>query len=152
MTETSAGTLRRAARLIRKLASEATPGPWERPLDVRNKDIVGAALPDDEEPRSWADGIIPDYMTRGYLGRYRGQRERVSVVHCATDSLGTHLRKRNGRDLEYVAAMHPGVGLAVAAWLDSAARDAEQIGPDPFAVAVAVAFLGEAAPEAEAAP
>jgi hypothetical protein len=42
----------------------------------------------------------------------------------------------------YIAAMHPGVALAVADWLESAAEDAEQIGPDPHAVAVARAING----------
>jgi hypothetical protein len=40
------------------------------------------------------------------------------------------------------AAMHPEVGGALADWLDSAAIDAEQIGPDPHALAVARAILG----------
>jgi len=42
----------------------------------------------------------------------------------------------------YIAAMHPGVGLLLAEWLDSAAEDAEQIGPDPHAVATARAING----------
>ena len=119
-----AAMLERAARGMRERAGEATPGPWERPLDVRHKDLVGAALPEDEKPRQWEDGIIPDYMTSGYVGRYRGQRERVGVVQCNTWSDGTHSRKRNGRDLEYIAAMHPGVGLAVAALLEETAERA----------------------------
>lgn len=44
----------------------------------------------------------------------------------------------------YIALMHPGVGLALADWLESAARDAEQIGPDPFALTVAGQLLGGA--------
>lgn len=42
----------------------------------------------------------------------------------------------------YAAAMHPGVGELLAKWLDSAAMDAEQIGPDPRAIAIARAFNG----------
>jgi len=37
----------------------------------------------------------------------------------------------------YIATMHPGVGKALCAWLESAAEDAVQIGPDPHAVALA---------------
>jgi hypothetical protein len=37
----------------------------------------------------------------------------------------------------YIAAMHPGVGTAIADWLDSAAYDAGMIGPDHHALAVA---------------
>jgi hypothetical protein len=33
--------------------------------------------------------------------------------------------------------MGPNVGAVLAEWLDSAAKDAEQIGPDPHALAVA---------------
>lgn len=143
--EHPASVLKRAAELMRKRAEEATPGPWERPLDVRNKAVVIAARPDDEEPRQYRDGIIPAEFAshKGPTGRYAGQRERVGVVQCNTWSDGSHDRKRNGRDLEYVAAMHPLVGLAVAAWLDSATRDAEEIGADPSAVAVARAYLGD---------
>lgn len=118
--ESPAEVLRRAAEKLRKLARDATPGPWERPLDVRNKAIVIAARPDDEEPRQWHDGIIPAELAshKGPTGRYAGQRERVSVVQCSTWSDGSHDRKRSGRDLEYVAAMHPEVGKALAALLE----------------------------------
>lgn len=44
-------------------------------------------------------------------------------------------------DLRYIAAMHPGIGLAVTDWLESAAENAEQIGPDPRALAVARQLL-----------
>ena len=154
--ESPAETLSSAAKLMREMARAATPGPWERPLDTRNKDIVGAALPGDEKPRSWEDGIIPGYVTGGYLGRHAGQRERVSVVHCSTWSDGSHARERNGRDLEYIAAMSPPVALAVADWLDDEAGKAAQMdGYEDSAayplmlagyrlpLAVARAFLGE---------
>lgn len=119
--------IRRAAALMRKRAQEATPGPWERPLDTRHKNIVGAALPDDEKPRHYLSGIIPEEFGKhpGYENRYAGQRERVSVVECPTSRLGSFERERNGRDLEYIAAMHPGVALAVAEWLEETARRAE---------------------------
>ncbi|MEH0542965.1 hypothetical protein QA802_07750 [Streptomyces sp. B21-105] len=42
----------------------------------------------------------------------------------------------------YIATMHPGVGKALAAWLESAARDAREIGPDPHALTIARAVLG----------
>jgi hypothetical protein len=43
---------------------------------------------------------------------------------------------------DYIAAMHPGVGAAVADWLDSAAEDAELIGADHRALAAARQILG----------
>ncbi|MFI5473168.1 hypothetical protein ACIA6D_23375 [Streptomyces cacaoi] len=42
----------------------------------------------------------------------------------------------------YITAMGPNVGTALAEWLESAARDAQEIGPDPHALAVARAVLG----------
>lgn len=47
------------------------------------------------------------------------------------------------QDARYIALMHPPVALALADWLDSAARDAEEIGPDPFALRAARAVLRE---------
>ena len=136
--ETPAQFLRRAAALIRKRASEATPGPWERPLDVRGKTVVIAPLPDDEKPRTWRNGIIPaDAVSRGGpTGRYAGQRERTCVVSAPSDSITGFYRKRSGRDLEYIALMHPGVGLAVADLLEDHAGSYDQMTQD-FGIAAA---------------
>jgi hypothetical protein len=119
-----ADELEAAATLLRKRATEATPGPWERPLDTRDKAIVGAALPEDEEPHSWRDGTIPEYFGQypGYANRYAGQRERVAVAAASTRSNGRHARKRSGRDLEYIALMDPDVGLTLADLMDAFAR------------------------------
>jgi hypothetical protein len=121
-----ASVLEQAAAQMRERAAAATPGPWERPLDTRHKNLVGAALPEDEEPRQWQGGIIPESFAQysGYSNRYAGQRERVGVVSAAILSVGGFTRKRSGRDLEYIAAMHPGVGLAVAEWLEESSRQA----------------------------
>ena len=43
----------------------------------------------------------------------------------------------------WIALAHPGIGLALAAWLESAAEDAELIGPDYRALAVARQVLGQ---------
>jgi hypothetical protein len=43
----------------------------------------------------------------------------------------------NGANADYIALMHPGVGAALAVLLDDAAVDAEMVGPDPSAVAIA---------------
>jgi hypothetical protein len=42
----------------------------------------------------------------------------------------------------WVSTVHPGLGEPLAAWLESAAEDAEQIGPDFRALAVAKVLLG----------
>lgn len=48
----------------------------------------------------------------------------------------------NAANAEWIAAVDPTVGAALANWLESAAEDAEQIGPDPHALAVARAING----------
>jgi hypothetical protein len=134
MSEGPAEILRRAAMLLRERAEAATPGPWERPLDVERACFVGAALPDDELPTGHESGIIQDYGQRGYLGRYVGQRERCEVVAAPTMSDGSFIRgslvpqgetrrppSRSGWDLDYIASMHPVVGLAVARLLATTA-------------------------------
>jgi hypothetical protein len=110
MTESPAAFLRRASTHLRALAQAASPGPWERPLNTRYKAIVTAPLPEGETG-SYIDGV----------DRATGERERCCVVLANTWSNGKHYRKRSGRDLEYIAAMHPGVALAVADWLDAEA-------------------------------
>ncbi len=103
---TPADELRTAAQTLRKLADDATPGPWVRPLNTRYKSTVSAPLPEGERG-SWLDGIDPT----------TGKRERCTVAMVPTWSNGRHSRQRGGRDLEYIAAMHPGVGTALADWL-----------------------------------
>jgi hypothetical protein len=126
--ESPASLLRRAAEALRRRAIEATPGPWERPLDVSNRDFVIAELPAGEQPLAWDGGVIPAEFSEmpGFLGRYAGQRERVTVASCPSRRTGKFARPRSGRDLEYIAMMHPGVGLAAASWLESAVADAEK--------------------------
>jgi hypothetical protein len=43
----------------------------------------------------------------------------------------------NGANADYIEVMHPGVGAALAAWLDTAAYDAEMVGPDSNALTLA---------------
>lgn len=70
--------------------------------------------------------------------------DRVRIIRGS--SIGAHGRGAHPHlapaHADYAAAMDPAVGLAVADWLDSAAIDAEQIGPDHHALATARALLG----------
>lgn len=84
------GTMSRINDIERRI-SEATPGPWDRPLNTRFKSVVTAPLPDDE-PSDWKDRIPSD-----------GVPERVVVAQCQVWSNGRHNRKRSGRDLELIA-------------------------------------------------
>jgi hypothetical protein len=153
MTTIKAGDeLRAAAKLMRERAMAATPGPWERPLDTRHKNVVIAALPEGEQG-SWISGTIPAEFAShsGITGRYAGQRERVSVVEANIWSIGGFTRKRSGRDLDYIASMNPVVALAVADWLDNEAAATELVAaegpaiglPTPAAVKLARAYLGK---------
>lgn len=81
---------------IEARAGAATPGPWRRPLNTRYKHTVTAPLPDDERG-SYLDGIDP----------VTGEREQCTVAAIPIWSNGKHSRQRGGRDLEYIAAMHP---------------------------------------------
>lgn len=97
--------LRAAAQLLRKRGTEATPGPWHRPLNTRYKHIVTAAKPDDEQGR-WLDG----------------RPEQVGVVQLNIWSNGAHERKRGGRDLEWIALASPLLAEPLAALLGDAAE------------------------------
>jgi hypothetical protein len=106
--------LRTAAAKIRKLATAdgVPPGPWTTTPRYR-KGTNAIVQYDVYKPP------LPGSNTRGH-----------KAIHPSrTDAL-------------YSAAMHPDVGLALADWLDSAAEDAEQIGPDHRALAVARAING----------
>lgn len=135
MTTTPADELRAAAQRLRKLVDDATPGPWRRPLNTRYKATVTGALPEGERG-SWLDGVDPT----------TGEREQCTVAMVPTWSNGRHSRQRGGRDLEYIAAMHPGVGAALAEWLEFEADlitrvpDAELRGRTERALAVARAI------------
>lgn len=143
MTDTDSTTarLRQAAALVRQRAAEATPGPWDRPLNTRRKSSVRAPLPEGERG-DWLDGIDPS----------TGKREHCTVATIPIWSDGTFARERGGRDLEWIALMHPGVGEALAVLLETAAT---YVGGEPQvaypshvvrAVAVADAILAGVTP------
>lgn len=135
----AARTLRRAAALLRKRSSAATPGRWVRPLNTRYKDAVSGPLPEGETG-TWPSGIDPA----------TGQREHCTVAMVPTWSNGRHYRQRGGRDLDYIAALHPGVGTLIADQWDAAADVSDLDGHTLAATracqtsyAAAVAYLNE---------
>lgn len=119
--ESTAAVLRRAAEKIQKLVGALPKTGWgDRPWDVTECS--------DEEA-----GECPCIV---YQGEYSPLTEpQVPHIQYVADAEGPAFAA-------WIAAMHPLVGIALADWLDSAAEDAETIGLDPFAVAVARAFLG----------
>lgn len=87
----SAQRLRDAAKVLRERAGATEPGPWE----ARRGGLIARAS---SSPRF----VWPSHATAD--GQYwEGQRE------------------RNHATATYIATMHPGVGLALADWLDSEA-------------------------------
>lgn len=121
MTDQPADLLRAAAEKIRTLA----------------KAIEAPDLPDQtwhtEECANEERGDCPCIVAQGrYPAEPSGAMQPVYYVADA----------ETPEVASYLAAMHPGVGAALADWLDSAAEDAEQIGPDYRALAVARHILG----------
>lgn len=93
---TPADELRAAAERLRVLATEATPGPWRQ-----------------------HDTHLGQY---GYTATVlSGERNATELrAWLPTMSQGPWGEARNvWADAGYIATMHPGVGAALAAWLDS---------------------------------
>lgn len=112
--------LNRAAGRIRDLASAATPPPWT----VR-----------DSDSERYIDGDDRRWLRSADDARPVGEA-------CGCCSVGTI----DERTADWIAALSPAVAPHLEAWLRSAADDAEEIGPDPWAVAFARALLGEYTP------
>ena len=92
--ETPTGTIRRAASLMRERAEAATSGPWRAASGAH-------------------DGIAyPCILTAN------GNPADPQTWLMATGIAGS----RQGPDAAHAASMHPGVGLALAEWLDAAAQ------------------------------
>jgi len=67
---------------------------------------------------------------RAWIGQHRNEHMLAAHGHPRT--------------AEYIVTMHPGVGLALADWLDDAAREAEEVGENHHAARVADLILGGA--------
>lgn len=97
-TETPAETLRRAAALMRQRAEAASSGPWRtHDTYVHDGGYTAAVLVgegNEVRPVAW----VPSFS-----------------------GVPSELEKRAWPDAEYIAAMHPGVALAVADQWDAVA-------------------------------
>ncbi|MFD5384320.1 hypothetical protein ACFWMG_04985 [Streptomyces sp. NPDC127074] len=128
MTDTSpAVQIRAAAELLRALATAASTAT-ATPIDKGGKPTTRWHFKKREQDSGYLYAANPD-----------GPGTRLIHSNAGRGSYPS-MRTRHG---EYAAAMDPTVGLALADWLDSAADDAEQVGPDPHALAVARQILGE---------
>lgn len=124
---TAADELRAAAEKLRALATAASTdsdGTSTAAWHSEDRGHGRSALWGDHLIRNDGRRISWPLLVRG------GSPQRPAYMHT--------------QHAAYAAAMHPGVGLALADWLDGAAVDAEQIGADRHALAVARAILGDA--------
>ena len=98
------------------------------------RQLTAAIHAPDLDDQSWhteecADdeqGNCPCIVAQGAIGLEYGSVPLYYVADAETPEVAA-----------YIAAMGPNVGALLADWLDSAAEDAMQIGPDPRALAVA---------------
>lgn len=115
-----AALLRRAASLMRERAGAATAGSWQHMC-------LGS------------EGCLVLRQTGTIRERGRGRVARFGQKEWPADHA----------DAEYVASMHPLVGVAVAKWLDEVAADSHaslDAWVENAALAVARAYLGETEP------
>lgn len=130
-TDPAAVTLRRAAEKIRKLAGQATGAPWETTWRGQEYHLDGYRDGDLEPISEWT------YAIATWEPEASEQRAECDTANA-----------------DYIAAMHPGVGLALAAWLDDMAATVDAYdrkvgkpadGGEPWlrgAVRVALTVLG----------
>ena len=114
---TPADELRAAAAKIRDLTAETTGAPWTTSWSEQQYEVKSPS------------GIDPIAEWTYAIATWEPEASEQRA-ECDT------------ADADWIATMHPGIGTALAAWLESAARDAREIGPDPHALAVARAVLG----------
>ena len=118
MTTQPADELRTAAERLRKLAGQATEAPWATAWNGQQHELRspdGAAYPIAE----WT------YAIATWEPQASEQRAECDTANA-----------------DYIAAMHPGVGQALADWLESEAEFGAE-GFDPAALTVARTILGE---------
>lgn len=89
---TPAAELRAAAARLRQLAADTSPGPWPLAYDT-------CCTTEDCPHAPWVSGVGP-------------------LTHVESD----HGEDAMSAAVHWIAAMHPGVGVALADWLDDAAR------------------------------
>jgi hypothetical protein len=117
----AATALTAAAKLLRKRATAATAGPWVASTVRSPNATVTSGIYSHAHP---AGSTASEVAASGRKGR-----------ECGGIT--------NPDNAQYIALTNPTLGLALANWLESAAQDAEQIGPDFRALAVARSLLGE---------
>jgi hypothetical protein len=114
----AADRMRRAAMRIRELSEAASPAPW-------SADPTGTVCADVD--------LRPD----GPRGQALPEGGPMEVAECYR----FELPGERAANAELIASLR-NIAVPLAAWLDDSASEAEQIGPDRFALALANALLG----------
>lgn len=135
----SAELLRQASTILRERAEDATPGPWDSEHHIGEEILVnaGTARTQWREVRGVRLGTAPSSWKSTDRILERGAddafEEPEDIQQWAADA-------------DYIATMHPGVGLALANWLYAVAHnwDAQSTGLQADATDVARQILGSA--------
>ena len=94
--------------------------------------------------RATADYVQPGpWIVHKANGFLRVDNDRDTTREAWTVKSGADLAEEAQGAADYIALMHPGVGLALADWLDDAAEGDEHGEHNPYALAVARLLLGE---------
>lgn len=112
-----ADELRSAAQTLRRLAAEATPAPWT--WKRWHSDDCRA---DCDDPSCF---LLIVGSPHGLVGDADVDRDVFAVERS--------VHERGESDAAYIAAMHPGVGAALADWLETAATYADKWPADHMA-------------------
>lgn len=118
--------LRAAAEELRKLAADATPAPW-----TWNRWHSDTCPKDCDDPSCF---LLIVGSPHGPVGDADVDRDVFAVERS--------VQERGESDAAYIAAMHPGVGTALADLLDDQADGDDENVINPWALAVARAVLG----------
>jgi hypothetical protein len=106
---TPAARLREAATVVREVSAKATPGPWSY-----NRWHSDTCKPGCDDPACFR---VLVGSPRGTVGTTDVDRDPPEVFYA----VGSRAQQQGEGDAAWIALMHPGVGDALAAWLETEA-------------------------------
>ncbi|MFJ7297627.1 hypothetical protein [Streptomyces collinus] len=127
MTVLPADELRTAAKALRKLIGQADDGPWETTWRNQQYHLDG-----------YRDGDLHPISEWTYAIATWEPKVHEERAECDT------------ANADYIAAMHPGIGAALADWLDSEAEHGTSIDPAALTLARRITAAAEAQQPKEA--
>jgi hypothetical protein len=112
------------------------------PDQTPTETLTAAATLLRKQVKAATDGPWIVHQANGFL---RVDNDRDTTREAWTVKSGADLAEENRDTAEYIALMHPDVGLALADWLNDAAEGDDHGEHNPYALAVARLLLSEAA-------